>query len=69
MNVERGVDLSVSCILDCRRLTYRSRSISFSRVNYIEPLSTDGGDNVGPLVRLVGIGVVSEVSAGSKPLW
>ena len=68
MNVERGVDLSVSCILDCRRLTYRSRSISFSRVNYIEPLSTDGRNDMSPLVRLVGIGVMSEVSTSSESL-
>jgi len=69
MNVERGVDLVVSCILSSQWSTYRSRSISFSCVNYVETLSTDGRDNVGPLVRLVGIGVVSEVSASSKPLW
>jgi len=68
MNVERGVDLSVSRIMDSRRSTYRSRSISFSCVNYIEPLSTDGRNDMSPLVRLVGIGVMSEVSTSSESL-
>jgi hypothetical protein len=63
MDVERGVDLFVSCLLGSLRSTYRSRSISFSSIDYVESLSTDGRDDMGPLVRLVGIGVVSKVSA------
>jgi hypothetical protein len=69
MNVKRGVNLFISCILSSLRWAYRSRPVSFSSINYIESLSTDGRDDVGPLVGLVGIGVVSEVSTSSRPLW
>lgn len=69
MDVERGMDLFVSCILSSARSTYRSRSVSFSSIDHIEPLSTDGRDNMSPLVRLVGIGVMSEVSPSSESLW
>jgi hypothetical protein len=63
MDVERRVNLSVRYFLGSLRSTYRSRSISFSSIDYVESFSTDGRDDMGPLVRLVGIGVVSEVSA------
>jgi hypothetical protein len=69
MYVERGVDLFISFIQSSVMSTYRSRSFSFSSIDHIEPLSTDGRDDMGPLVRLVGIGVVSEVSTSSRPLW
>jgi hypothetical protein len=59
MYVERGVDLFISFIQSSVMSTYRSRSVSFSSIDYIETLSTDGRNDVGPLVRLVGIGVVS----------
>ena len=49
--------------------TYRSRSIPFSSINDVESLGTDRSDNMSPLVGLVGISVVSEVSAASRSLW
>jgi len=54
-----GVHLSVSYVLSSHVWTYRSRTVSFPSINYIETLSSDRRDNMGPLVRLVGIGVVS----------
>jgi hypothetical protein len=59
MDMEGGVDLFISLILSSHVSTYRSRTVSFSSINYIETLSSDGRDDMGPLVRLVGIGVVS----------
>jgi hypothetical protein len=59
MDVERGMDLSVSYVLSSYVSTYRCRSVSFSSIDHIETLSSNRRDDMSPLVRLVGIGVVS----------
>lgn len=67
--MKRGVYLFVSCVLHRGRATYWSGSISFSCVDYVEALGIDWSDDVGPLVLLVGVGVVSDISASSDVPW
>jgi hypothetical protein len=60
--MERGVYLSVRLVGTDIASTYGSRSIAFSLVDDVETLGIHGCDNVSPLVLLLSIGVVSEVS-------
>jgi hypothetical protein len=39
--------------------THRGRSLSFSLIDHVKSFSSDGCYNMGPLVLLIGIGVVS----------
>ena len=58
-----GPDSSGLLLSDTITPTYRSGSVSFSLINNIEALCSDGCDDMGPLVLLVCIGVVSGWSA------
>lgn len=66
---EEGSEPDCQLYLGQCGLTYRSRSIPFSSVDDVESLGTDRSDNMSPLVGLVSISVVSEVSAALRSLW
>lgn len=58
-----GPDLSGLLISDTITPTYWSGSVSFSLINNVEALCSDGRNDVSPLVLLVRVGVVSGWSA------